>query len=160
MRSTTLRWQKVLVPLGFVLVGFGGLILLGYRSVTPGATYTFRIVTSIGYCVLAWASWSWLQTLSRRRDGSLGMRRVLRLFAVACFLLGVAYVGSLNGGIDLYRLPGGIGARGVMASDALSLLGFVLAAVGFWTAGSIVEPRVSSQTGEAEAFEREATGHR
>jgi hypothetical protein len=141
--STTLRPQRALVSLGFVLVGVGGLPLLAYGSVSPGDQDFYWIVTAIGYGVLAWASSSWLAALTKRQVGVTGMRRVLRLFALACLLLGVAYLGFINEVIELHRHHDH-GIRYQAASDALSLFGFGLAALGFWTSASAVETEASS----------------
>jgi len=72
-----------------------------------------------------------------------GMRRVLRLFALACLLLGVAYLGFVNELIHIYRQPVHFGLRYEVISDSLYIVGFCLAAFGFWTAASVVETGAS-----------------
>lgn len=143
MRSTTLRSQRILVSLGFVLVGVGGLPLLAYASISAGDQDFFWIVTAAGYGVLAWASSEWLAALSKRRHDVSGMPRALRLFAVACLLLGIAYLGFVNEFIALHRHHT-VGIRYQALSDALSLVGFVLAALGFWTTAHAVGSEVST----------------
>jgi hypothetical protein len=158
MRSTTLRSQRVLVSLGFVLVGVGGLPLLAYGSISAGDQDFFWIVTALGYGVLAWASSAWLGALSKRPEEASGMHRALRLFALACLLLGVAYLGLINEVIALHRHHT-VGIRYQVISDALSLLGFAMAASGFWTTADAVgteEP--TSKDGTRESRQMEPTG--
>jgi hypothetical protein len=80
------------------------------------------------------------------------MHLVLRLVAIACLVLGVAYVGLINEVIELHRQPHHSGLRLQLLSYGLPLVGFCLAASGFWTtarvsdAGSSVESREMEPT--------------
>src|ERR1700722_9702409 len=96
MRSGTPGVQRVLVLLGFILVAGGQLPFLGIESFSPHDYDFYFIVSAVGYVLLGWASWAWLTALSRTREGRTGMRRVLRLVALACLVLGIAYVGLIN----------------------------------------------------------------
>ena len=144
MSSTSLRWQRAGVFGGFVLQGVAPLIVvLGLVSISPGNNYFYWIVTAFGYGMLGFASQAWLFVLSRRTDSLTGMRLVLRLFAVACVVLGVAYLGLLNElRIEHYRFALHFGLRRQVISYSLSMAGSFLAALGFWTAGAI-ETRAS-----------------
>ena len=149
MRPTALRVQRVLVSVGFLLVGVSGLLLLGFQSRSPNDQYFYWIVTAIGYGVLAWACWAWLAALSKRPDGASGTLRALRLVALACLLLGIAYLGLIHELIQLHRYHVG-GIRDLGLSDLLSLLGFCMASLGFWTTASASGAQASVDTREVE----------
>lgn len=158
MKWATLGLQRVLVCLGFVMVGVGNLPLLTLASPSSNDEFFYLIVSAIGYAVLAWASWAWLTALSKRQDGASGMRRVLRLFALACLLLGIAYLGLIDEVVHSYLQPSHFGLRAVAISDFLSILGFCLAALGFWTVANVVESGPSpSQNETVESAEVEPT---
>ncbi len=59
------------------------------------------------------------------------MRPVLRLVALACLVLGVAYVGLINEFIELDRQLHHSGLQRQLFSYGLSLVGFCVAAFGF-----------------------------
>jgi hypothetical protein len=75
------------------------------------------------------------------------MRWVLRLVALACLVLGFAFGGLINEVIELHRQSHHSGLGRQLLSYGLPLVGFCVAALGFWTtarvsdAGSSVESR-------------------
>lgn len=136
--------QRVLVLLGFLLVAGGHLPPLGFVSFSPHSYDFYWIVSAVGYVLLGCASWAWLSALTRTTSGGTGMRSVLRLVALACLVLGVAYGGLINEVIELHRRLQHTGLRPQLLTYGLSLAGFCVAALGFWTAAAnVVEPRVS-----------------
>jgi hypothetical protein len=146
MKSGTLGVQRVLVLLGFLLVAGGQLPPLGFASLSPTGYEVFWILSAVGYALLGWASWAWLTALSHTREGRIGMRWVLRLVALACLVLGVAYAGLIDVVIDLQRQLHHVGLRRQLLSYGLSLVGFCVAALGFWTTASVVEAASSLST--------------
>ncbi len=113
--------------------------MLTYGSISTTDQDFFWVVTAVGFAVLAWASWAWLSALTKQRGDVSRMRPVLRLFALACLLLGIAYLGLINEVVHIYRQGHHYGLRYEAISDFLSILGFCLAALGFWTAAGLVE---------------------
>ncbi len=87
------------------------------------------------------------------------MRRVLRLVALACLVLGIAYGGLINEFIELQRHIQHGGLRRQLLSYGLTLLGFCIASLGFWTAASVMEAGGTTSdhaTGEASEVETTA----
>ena len=81
-------------------------------------------------------------------------RLVLRLFAAGWLVLGAAYLGFLNElRLDYYRYSYHPGLRREVIDEALSVAGYVLAAVGFWTAGRAVAKGTPSEGVEVETGE-------
>ena len=143
--------QRVLVLLGFLLVAGGQLGPLGFASLSPHDYDFYLIVSAVGYVLLGWASWAWLTALSRTREGRIGMRWVLRLVAVACLVLGVAYVGLINEVIELHRQHHHYGLRRQLVSYGLPLVGFCVAAFGFGTAAGASEAGPSVKSREVDS---------
>jgi hypothetical protein len=154
MKSSTPRVRRVLVLLGFVLVAGGQLPPLGVSSFSPSSFDFYLIVSAVGYVLLGWASWVWLTALSRKGEGRTGMRSVLRLVALACLVLGVAYVGLINEVIEIHRRLHHVGLRRQLLSYGLPLVGFCVAAFGFGTAASASEagPSVISREVDSAAL--------
>lgn len=146
MKSSTPGVQRVLVLLGFLLVAGGQLAPLGFVSFSPHSYDFFWIVSAVGYVLLGSASWVWLTALSRTREGRIGMRWVLRLVALACLVLGIAYIGLINEVIELHRQLHHAGLRRQLLSYGLPLLGFCIASLGFWTTASVSEERSSVES--------------
>jgi len=142
--------QRVLVLLGFLLVAGGQLPPLGILSFSPHSYHFYLIVSAFGYVLLGWASWAWLTALSRTREGRTGMRWVLRLVALACLVLGIAYVGLINEVIELHRQLHHSGLRRQLLSYGLPLVGFCVAALGFGTAARVSHAGSSVESGEME----------
>jgi hypothetical protein len=126
----------LLVSIGFTLVGVGVLLLLGFGSTSPSNQNFYWIATAVGFALLGLAFGAWLKTLSTTQADP-RMRMVFRLFALACLVLGVAYVGLVNELIQLHRQAHHWGLRWQAISDALSMGGFLLAGVGFWIASLV-----------------------
>jgi hypothetical protein len=157
MKSTTLRLQRVLVSSGFLLVGVGGLPLLTYWSTSSHDQDFYWIVAAVGYALFAWASWAWLATLAKRRDACPTCVEYSGCSPWHVLVLGIAYLGLINEVIELHRHHT-FGNRAEGISDLVSLLGFSLAALGFWTGGSVVDSWSSlSQSATAETAEVEPT---
>ena len=133
MPPISLRVPKALISLGIVLVSAGGLPNLAFFSLFQSSFDFYWIVTAIGYLVLAWALWVWMSALSEKKTGLIGMRRVFLLFAVACSVLGIAYLGLINELIDLHRQAHDLGLRVQAISDGLCIVGFGMATFGFWS---------------------------
>jgi hypothetical protein len=156
VKPTSESLAKLLVGLGFILVGVGPLpLFVGLLSESPRSENFYWIVTAFGYGLLGVASWVWLNTLFKTTNGHPGMRLVLRLVALACLVLGVAYLGLLNELIELHRhLHVGLRREGV--SYLLSMFGFCLTALGFWIAGRVLgsDPGSQSATSKATPFAR------
>ena len=100
----------------------------------PGTRSFYWIATAFGYALLGVASWAWLNNLFKTKDGHPGMRLVLWLVALACLVLGVAYLGLFYELIEIHRHPH-VGLRRQGVSYLLSMIGFCLTALGFWIAG-------------------------
>ncbi|MGD0379710.1 MAG: hypothetical protein ABSC30_06965 [Acidimicrobiales bacterium] len=145
VKPTSLSLAKILVGLGFILVGVGPLpLFLALSSEFPGSENFYWIVTAFGYALLGVASWAWLNNLFKTKDAYPGMRLVLWLVALACLVLGVAYLGLFNELIEAHRHPH-VGLRRQGVSDLLSMIGFCLTALGFWIAGRVVGSDEGSQ---------------
>jgi hypothetical protein len=151
MKASTPALQRVLVLLGFLLVAVGQLAPLGFVSFSPHSYDFFWIVSALGYVLLGSASWAWLTALSRTREGGIGMRWVLRLVALACLVLGIAYVGLINEVIELHRQLHHAGLRRQLLSYGLPLVGFCVAAFGFGTAASTSEAGPSLKSPELDS---------
>ena len=67
------------------------------------------------------------------------MRRVLRLFAAASLLLGLAFLGAINDVFHFNLHERHFGLNAAEVSYLLYLFGFCVAALGFWLTGSVVE---------------------
>jgi len=131
----SLRLQRILVFLGFLLVGSGNLPFVGVSDAISTNSYDFYlIVTFVGFALFGFASWAWLLALSRRQGGFREMRIALRLFAVACLVSGAAYLGLVNELVDVYRRLHHVGVRTQAIAYGLTILGFCVTALGFWTA--------------------------
>ncbi|MGH9919898.1 MAG: hypothetical protein ACRD6W_13670 [Nitrososphaerales archaeon] len=140
MQSNNLGLQKILVLLGFLLVSAGQIPPIGFPSLISQSSEDFYwIVTAIGYALFGCASWAWVGGLSKNTERGAGMRWVLRLVAFACLVLGIAYAGLINEVIELHRQVHHVGLRRMGLSYLLPLLGFCVAAVGFWTAACFVD---------------------
>ena len=80
------------------------------------------------------------------------MRRVLRLVALACLVLGIAYMGLVNELVEVHRQLDHAQLRRQLVIYGLPLLGYCIASLGFWTAA-----RVSEETSAVASHEVEAT---
>jgi hypothetical protein len=127
-----LRLPKMLVLLGFTLAGCAGLTQFGVWI--PPAGQIFEVIaTTLGFTVLGFASWAWLRTLERR-PGSAEIRLPLRLFALGCLVLGVAYLGEVRTLYEMHGQEFHPGLRYFTLNVGASVIGFGMAAVGFWLA--------------------------
>ena len=141
VRRENLRVARGLVLLGFLLVGVSDVpLLLSYLGSAPLDQTLFWIFTGLGFAVLGCASWAWLSALSRDHGDAAGLCRVLRLFASACGLLGLAYLTGVREIVRLHGMQEHFGLRTLALNDGLSILGFALASLGFWLAGGAVRP--------------------
>jgi hypothetical protein len=149
MKPISMGLAKVLVGLGFVLEGVAPLPLyLALTSANPADRDFYWIASAVGFALLGAASWAWMSRLSRTENRDPGMRLVLWIFAIACLVLGVAYLGFLNELREFYQQAQHPGLRRAVISDSLSLFGFCLAALGFWCAGrTLKSPPDSRRTG-------------
>jgi len=146
VKPTSASLAKILVGLGFILVGVGPLpLFLGLPSEFPGSENFYWIVTAFGYALLGVASWAWLNYLFKAKNGHPGMRLVLWLVALACLVLGVAYLGLFNELIEIHRRQHHVGLRRQGVSYLLSMIGFCVTALGFWIAGRILGSDAGSQ---------------
>jgi len=159
VKPTSVSLAKILVGLGFILVGVGPIpLFIGLDSVSPRSENFYWIVTAFGYGLLGVASWVWLNNLFKTENGHPGMRLVLRLVAVACLVLGVAYVGLFNELIEIHRRFSHQGLRRQAVSYALSMIGFCLAALGFWIAGRVLGSTTGSQHASSKPTPLTTTG--
>lgn len=141
MRSTTLLWQRVMVFCGFSLAGAVGIVMLVARAgpqIIWRDQVVFWIATGVGLVLFGWASSAWLALLARR-NAQPGIRKVLRLFSLACVASGLAYLGILNELHDLHLIFNPISGLTLQITvDSMSLVGYCLAGVGFWSAGNVL----------------------
>jgi hypothetical protein len=150
---------RLLVGVGFFLVGIGNLAWVGLDSPSPSSEDFFWIGTAVGFVLLGVAFWAWLKTLSATENADPRMRMVLRLFAIACLVLGVAYLGLVNELLQLHRKGFHAGLRRQAVSYALSLGGFCGAAVGFWMASVMHQSRDAQIKQEVVEPTRSGMGH-
>jgi hypothetical protein len=139
---------RAFVSVGFTFVGVGVLPFIGIASRSPSSQNFYLIATAVGFVLLGVAFWAWLKTWSTSEDADPRTRIVSRLFAGACLVLGVAYLGLVNEVIQLHRQVPHVGLRRQLVSDVLSLGGFCLAAVGFWMASLMPQSRDSQSHSE------------
>jgi hypothetical protein len=143
----SLRWQRLVVIGGFLIVAIGW---IGYTALTwhPGSRFDvgtrssllFGIASVVGYAILAAASWSWFRWIERSRVSLAGLTRVLRLFALGnlCLAVGVAAICYFESDQALNQPYDGRTMIVAAMSYGFEFFGFMLAAIAFWGASSVV----------------------
>ena len=154
MQPKGLLVQKVLVLVGFFVVAGGQLPLLNIPGSYAHDMNFYFVASALGFVLLGCAFWAWLTALSHTRVGRTEMRWVLRLVAVACLVLGVANAGFINEIIEIHRQPQHPGLRRQLLAYGLPLVGFCMAALGFWSSArsSEVRPEVTAREMEPTAL--------
>jgi len=121
------------VLVGFLLVGVSNIPLVGPDYFQAASQNFYWVATGVGFVLLGVGSWMWLLTLSHRIEGQSELSRVLLVFAVASLVLGIANLGLINEAVDVYR-RGFHAVRHLLLSESLSVFGFAVVALGFWSA--------------------------
>ena len=141
-----LKPQRLLVAAGFVVVGiaFGGQIaVIDYHSGFAFTEYEmfFGAASTLGYGLLAVATWVWFKSLAPGSYSGLGLTTVLKLFAVAnlAFAIGLVAVTYffVHQAISL-PYDGRLGIA-VPTTYGLQLFGFCLVSAAFWSAARVVQ---------------------
>jgi hypothetical protein len=152
--AASLKQQRILVVVGFVIVGlaYGAQVVAiydhsGIRNV--GYEFAFGAGYTLGYGLLAWASWALLGWIEAASASGGRLTKVLRLFAVAnlAFAIGLSSVTYLWAHQAIsYPYDGRLSIL-VPTTYGLQLFGFCVVSLGFWSAGSVV--RGSSEVGSS-----------
>jgi len=153
-----LKKQRLLIAAGFVIVAvgngawfwalnYGEPVRYVWSNEVFGAAYT------LGYGLLAWATWAWFRWLEGAPTPGAGLTKALRLAGIAnlAFAIGVLAV-TYDSAHHAITLPyHGRLSIAVPATDGLQLLGFCLVSVGFWSAASKL--RIGTTTDSTSADE-------
>jgi hypothetical protein len=141
----SLRWQRLLVIGGFLIVAIGW---IGYTAITwhfrwaseTRSNLVFGIASVVGYAILAAASWSWFKWIERSRAPLAGMSRVLKLFALGnlCLAVGLAAISYFSSDQAVAQRYDGRTTIVTAVSYGFEFFGFLLAAIAFWGASSTV----------------------
>jgi hypothetical protein len=143
----SLRWQRLVVVCGLLIVAVGW---IGFSALTwhtgsasnvgTRSNLLFGIASVVGYAILAAASWAWFRWIERSRVPLAGMTRVLRLFALGdlCLAVAVAAICSFESDQAVTRPYDGRTMIVAAVSYGLEFFGFMLAAIAFWGASSVV----------------------
>lgn len=142
--ATTLKRQRFLVAAGYVIVAvaFGGQILsFYYHSGQQNVGYEdfFGAGYTVGYGLLAWATWSLFRWLETRPASGSSLTKALRLFAAAnlAFAVGLVSVTYLWAHQAISNPYDGRLGIDIPTTYGLQLFGFCLVSYGFWSAGSV-----------------------
>jgi hypothetical protein len=142
--AATHKKQRILVVSGFlfVAVAFGGQILaVYYHSGQPNVGYEvfFGAGYTLGYGLLAWATWSLFRWLETRPAWDRSLTKALRLFAAAnlAFAIGLMSVTYLWAHLAINNPYDGRLSIAIPTTYGLQLFGFCLVSYGFWSAGSV-----------------------
>jgi hypothetical protein len=145
--NPSLRWPRLVVMAGFLTVAIGW---IGYTAVVWSFSSTFDgenrfntffgIFSVVGYAVVAAASWSWFRWMENCPVALTGMTRPLRLFALGHLFLaaGLAAIGYYWSNQAVTQPYDGRTMPAAAASYGLEFFGFLLAAMAFWGAASVV----------------------
>lgn len=135
--------QRQLILAGFVVVAigngaqswavsYGAPGLYGWSNEIFGAAYT------VGYGLLAWATWIWFRWIEDLPTTAAGLTKVLKLLGVANLVFAIGLVAVTyfwaRRAVDL-PYDGRLSIA-IPTTDGLQLLGFCLVSVGFWSAAS------------------------
>jgi hypothetical protein len=142
--AATLKRQSLLVAAGYLIVAvaFGGQILaFYYHSGQQNVGYEefFGAGYTVGYGLLAWATWSLFRWLETRSASGSSLTKALRLFAAANLtfavgLVSVTYLWAHQAISNPY--DGRLGIE-IPTTYGVQLFGFCLVSYGFWSAGSV-----------------------
>lgn len=143
----SLRWQRLVVIGGFLIVAVGW---MGYTALTwhtgsasdvaTRSNLLFGVASVVGYAIFAAASWSWFRWIEMSRVPLAGMTRVLRLFALGnlCLAVGVAAISYFESDQAVTQPYNGRTIIVAAVSYGFEFFGFMLAAIAFWGASSVV----------------------
>ena len=151
--------QRLLVAGGFVIVAiaFGGQILDIYHDDPgidgPDYQITFGAAYTVGYSLLAWATWVWFKWLEATPSSGGRMSSVLGLFAVAnlAFAIGLTSETYFWADQAIRRPYVGRTFVAIPVTYGLQLFGFLLISVGSWSAASTLRrgtPPPDAPTGD------------
>ena len=143
----SLRWQRLMVIGGFLVVAIGwiGFTALTWHDRSPSdvefrSSLLFGIASVVGYAILAAASWSWFRWIERSRAQLAGLTRVLKLFALGnfCLAVGLAAISYFSSDQAVAQRYDGRTTVVAAMSYGFEFFGFMLAAIAFWGASSVV----------------------
>ena len=140
----SLRWQRLVVIGGFLIVAIGWIgytaLTWHFRSASFVETLLFGIASVVGYAILAAASWSWFRWIERSRAPLAGMTRGLKLFALGnfCLAVGLAAISYYSSDQAVAQRYDGRTTIVAAMSYGFEFFGFLLAAIAFWGASSTV----------------------
>jgi len=143
----SLRWQRWVVVGGFIIVAVGW---IGYTALVWHDRFSFvggirsnlifGIASSVGYAILAVASWALFRWIERSQHPLAGMTGVLRLFALGnlCLALGLAAISYYWSNLAFTRPYDGRTTIVAAASYGFESFGLLLGAIAYWGAASAV----------------------
>jgi len=139
--NISLRQQRIIVVIGFVLVAVGWLAFTtNIWSNSPpswtGADLINGLGNIIGYGVLAVAAWAWFRWIEGSTVALPDMTRLLRLFAVGNLFLSI---GVMAAAYEMTHLAISVPFAGhteiaSLAWYILQAVGFLLVSVAYWSA--------------------------
>jgi hypothetical protein len=145
-----------LVLAGFVTVFVGtvGNMIASPRLTQAESVYLLAIPVGLGF--VGWAAWQWSSIMHMDSAIRPPVRRSLRAVALGAAVLAVGYGAITIHWIRIAVHPNSTIYRGqvLIGSLGLCVVGFCLAAVGFWIAsnGPVLGPRVTSESVDISAL--------
>jgi hypothetical protein len=143
MRLGSVRLPRLLILVGFVGVVAGAIaVMAGSFGASFGSWTVTALALPIGYCLVGLAWWQLWAPGAHGDDPTVmkRMRRFSRTLAAASAVTAIAWFAYLYGNLRfLYSVPGTdyLSHFGLqLAGAAAQANGFLIAALGFWIAGS------------------------
>jgi hypothetical protein len=143
----SMRRQRVMVVGGFLSVAVGwsaetALFQWGVRGVDGqhAPDMVFALGSVLGYLVIACASWAWFTWMETSPVPLSGMDKVLNIFSVGYLLLavGLSALGYHYAHQALSQPYDGRTGPVIATAYGLECFGFLVVAVAFWSASSVV----------------------
>jgi hypothetical protein len=154
-----LKMQRLLIAMGFVILAAGNGVQ--YWAISYGAPQSyawsnevFGAAYTVGYGLLAWATWAWFKWLESIPTPGATLTKVLRLIGIAnlAFAIGLLAVTYYLAHQDISQPYEGRLGIAVATTSGVQLLGFCLVSFGFWSAASKFQLGVSDDSTSVETF--------
>lgn len=134
----------MLIVTGFIVVALataGSIVEIDHAADTySGYAIFFWVAYTVGYGLLAWATWTWFTALDGDPTSGFRLAGALKLFAIANLAFAIGLV-SLTYYWAHQAISGPYDGRlstWIPTIDGRQLVGFCLVSAGFWSAASVV----------------------
>ena len=138
-----LKRQRLLIATGFVIVAVGNgaefwVVSYGAPGSYGWSNEIFGAAYTLGYGLLAWATWSWFEWIEGLPTPVTGLVKAIKLFGIANLVFAIGLVSvTYYWAHRVISLPyEGKVSIAIPTTNGLQLLGFCLVSVGFWSAAS------------------------